>query len=132
MTREPRRVRAADQVRVNAPPIPAAKGHAMTTAGEHLLLWIDPRDGIASEGVKANGGAWLLRYYDGAIHDGPCNLDLPENAGSAELVQWVSGQLGYPVSLAKNSSPRRWLPYRLRQCGEGTAYAVIATAASPA
>jgi hypothetical protein len=97
-----------------------------TGTGEYLVLWIDPRDGIARAAIKRNRGGWLLRYYDGTIHDGPCNLDLPENADPAALAQWVSGQLGDPAILAKSSSQRRWIPYRFRECGEGTAYDITA------
>lgn len=99
---------------------------ATTGASRHLLLWVDPRAGIATEAIQRNGGGWLLRCCDGAIHDGPCNLDLPEGTDPGALAQWASGQLGYPVTVTRTRSPRRWLPYQLRDCGETTVYDVTA------
>jgi hypothetical protein len=95
--------------------------------GEYLLLWAWWRAGMATRAIQDNGGAWVLRYYDGDIHDGPCNFDLPEKTDPAPLALWVSGQLGYPVTLAQTGRPRWWVPYRLRGCGETTVFSVAAT-----
>lgn len=92
--------------------------------GEHLLLWVDPRAGIAGAAIRDNGGAWLLRFYDGAVHDGPGVLDLTEETDPDVLAQWVAGQLGYPVILTRMSGPRWWLPYGLGERGETAAYRV--------
>jgi hypothetical protein len=101
----------------------------LETTGEYLLLWIDPRAGIATGAVKANRGGWLLRYYDGANHTVAWNLSLPEIAGPTLLAEWATQVLCQPVTATLRSQPRRWVPYRFRDCGEGTSYS-IAPAAS--
>lgn len=95
-----------------------------TETGEYLLLWIRPGDGIATPAIRDNGGAWILRYWDGAIHDGPCNLDLPERTGPAPLARWASGELGYRVTVTRTGRPRWWVPSRFRDCGETTVYSI--------
>jgi hypothetical protein len=99
-----------------------------TEAGEYLLHWVDPRAGIATDAIKRNGGAWMLRYYNATrtppLSDGPCNYDLTEYADAVTLAPWVASQLGYPVTLTLTGKPRRWVPYRFRDCGEGTHYDV--------
>jgi hypothetical protein len=86
----------------------------MTETSEHLLLWVHPRDGIATSAIKDSGGAWILRYWDGAIHDGPCNSGLRENADPAALARWASAQLGRQVSLVKLGTGK---PHHVRCAG---------------
>lgn len=96
----------------------------VSETGEYLLLWVRPRDGIATDAIRGNGGAWMLRYWDGRIHDRSCNFDLTERTGPALLARWACGQLGYPVTLTRTDRPRWWVPPRFRDCGETTVYGI--------
>jgi hypothetical protein len=91
---------------------------------EYLLLWVDPRDGIATDDIKSAGGGWVFRRWDGEIHDGPWNTSLRQDAGLDALTRWASDHLGRPVTAHLASRPRRLVPYRFRGCGDTTIYHV--------
>lgn len=103
---------------------------------EYLLLWVDPRDDVATAAVKDHGGAWLLRVFvRGTVHDGPY-LCQPENTDPATLAGWVTSQIGRPAALTRTRRrSSRWLPYWLRRqlhpCGDGTIYRVTFRAVDP-